>query len=47
MSEQNLQNPTATDQAVPSQAIFSLVLSHLYKGTQPVIANANCVFSYS
>ncbi len=47
MSEQNLQNPVAANQAVPSQAIFSLVLSHLYKGTQPVITNANCVFSYS
>ncbi|MCG2610447.1 hypothetical protein LZZ90_02860 [Flavobacterium sp. SM15] len=46
MSEQKLQNEVVAGE-VPSQATFSLVLSHLYKGDKPVIANANCVFSYS
>ncbi|MGX7666799.1 hypothetical protein [Flavobacterium pedocola] len=47
MSEQTSQSQVAAAQTVPSQATFSLVLSHLYKGVKPVIANANCVFSYS
>lgn len=47
MSEQNLQDSVAAKHSVPSQATFSLVLSHLYKGSKAVIPNANCVFSYT
>ncbi len=31
---------------VPSEATFTLTLSRLIQGAEPVIANAHCVFSY-
>lgn len=32
---------------IPSQATFTAVLSKLYSGSSPVIANAKCEFSYN
>lgn len=34
------------DLPVPPQAKFTLVLSKLYKGSAPVLPNANCVYQY-
>jgi hypothetical protein len=47
MSEETLKKAhTNAIGIVPSHATFTLTLSKLYKGAQPVIPNAVCEFSY-
>lgn len=47
MIEQKLNKPADTNSIVPSQATFSVILSKLFKGDKPIIANAKCEFSYT